>query len=384
MNSATASLDINSAVTGAYTQTLAKSGDGTLSLSGTADNGSLILDAEAGVVVLGKSGSGSVHAVAGISNIATGATVQIGGSGGDQIFNGGFQTPFGLVNMGGGTLDLNGMSEAFDRLTGTGTVKNNVASTTSTLTLGAAGGSGSFGGSLTDGAGTLALTKTGVGTATLTGSNAYSGNTTVSAGTLTLAYSADGINANPANYASTVTIAASGATLNLTYAGTNIVDKLFIGSTQMAPGVYGPGNIVIPQITGTGTLTVISGPGFSTWITGTFANGTVPAGKQGPNDDPDHDGIPNLIEYAVAGQDPTVSSTSVGTFSGNTLSFTKRAGTSGLTYAIVQSSDLGVTDPWTEVPAGPSYINNTTTISYTLTPGSPVKNFIRLQVRLTP
>ena len=74
----------------------------------------------------------------------------------------------------------------------------------------------------------------------------------------------------------------------------------------------------------------------------------------------------------------------VGTFNGTTLSFTKRADTTGLSYAIVESTDVGVTVPWTEVPAGPSYTNNATAISYTLTPGTPVKNFIRLRVIAAP
>jgi hypothetical protein len=120
--------------------------------------------------------------------------------------------------------------------------------------------------------------------------------------------------------------------------------------------------------------------GFSVWITGSFANGSVPVDKRGPNDDFDNDGISNLVEYAVAGQDPTVGNAAVGTFNGTTLSFAKRTGTNGLIYAIQESTDLGLTIPWTEVPAGPSYTNDPSTISYTLTPGSPVRNFIRLQV----
>ena len=95
---------------------------------------------------------------------------------------------------------------------------------------------------------------------------------------------------------------------------------------------------------------------------------TVPAGKQGPNDDFDNDGIRNLIEYAIAGQDPTVANPAVGTFTGSTLSFTKRQGTSGLTYAIEESTDLGVSDAWAELPPAGSYINDADTISYTLTP----------------
>jgi hypothetical protein len=121
------------------------------------------------------------------------------------------------------------------------------------------------------------------------------------------------------------------------------------------------------------------GGGFSAWITGTFANGSVPGDQQGPNDDFDNDGISNLIEYAIAGLDPTLSNASIGSFTAGTLSFTKRDATSGLTYAIQESTDLGLADDWTEVTGG-TYVNDATTISYTLTPGTPVKNFARLKV----
>ena len=240
-------------------------------------------------------------------------------------------------------------------------------------------------GTVGDGGNNYGLTMAGTGNLVISGAVTYGGDTTVTAGTLTLSNAPDPLNANTANDASTVTIAATAATLNLTYTGTDKVNKLFIGTTQMAAGVYGKTGsaspvIGISQITGDGTLTVASGPGFATWITGTFANGTVAPGKQGPNDVPMNDGVSNLLKYAIAGQDPTVANPTISTFDGTTLSFTKRAGTSGLTYAIVESTDLGVSVPWAEVPAGPSYTNNATTISYTLTPGAPVKDFVRLKV----
>jgi autotransporter-associated beta strand protein len=211
----------------------------------------------------------------------------------------------------------------------------------------------------------------------LSGANTYAGNLTVNAGVVRISN-----NSNTGNDVSTVTLAASGATLDLTYVGTDTVDELYIGSTQQANGVYGKVGSALPvigisQITGDGTLTVSSGPGgYSSWITGTFANGTVPALQQGANADPDNDGISNLLEYAIAGQDPTVPNAAVGTFAANVLSYTKRADANGLTYSIEESTDLGVADAWAAVTPT---VNNATTISYTL-PVGPAKDFLRLKV----
>ena len=98
------------------------------------------------------------------------------------------------------------------------------------------------------------LTKGDTGTLILNAIPAYVGDTTVNSGTLQLKFN------NPNNNDSTATIAASGATLNLNFTGNEIVKKLFIGTTQMADGVYGSGNIVIPQITGSGKLIVDNNP----------------------------------------------------------------------------------------------------------------------------
>jgi hypothetical protein len=147
----------------------------------------------------------------------------------------------------------------------------------------------------------------------------------------------------------------------------------------MPAGVYGTSATAIPQITGSGTLTVITGPPFAVWIAGEFANGQVAIDQRGPNHDFDNDGIRNLIEYAIASQDPTVPNPTVGSFNGVTLSFAKRQGTTGLSYAIQESTDLGVNDVWDEVE-GDDYVNDPNTISYPLTPGTPPTNFLRLKV----
>ena len=126
-----------------------------------------------------------------------------------------------------------------------------------------------------------------------------------------------------------------------------------------------------------------SGVGFTSWITQAFVNGTIPEGQRGPNQDFDNDGVSNIVEYAIAGQDPTVPNSTIGTFTAGSLSFSKRLDASGLTYAIQQSTDLGMADPWKEVTHNPpanSYVNDAGAISYTLTPGTPERKFLRLQV----
>lgn len=232
----------------------------------------------------------------------------------------------------------------------------------------------------------LSVLKSGPGTQVLSGVNSYTGDTTVEGGTLTLG------SINAGNETSTVTIAGPGALLHLAFAGTDAVDKLFIGATQQVAGTYGHGSSGADNggqgigifdayfAAGTGTLTVASSPpvDFPSWIAGTFANGSVPANQRGPEDDADHDGIPNLLEFALAGLDPTVSDTLADSLIGSTLAFNKRPGTSGLSYVIQESTDLGSIAPWAEVASYDE--NNATTISHTFTPGTPVRNFLRLQV----
>jgi fibronectin-binding autotransporter adhesin len=266
----------------------------------------------------------------------------------------------------------------------------------------------------------LGLTKSGSGTFTISGANTYTGATTITGGTLALgalntlpdaspvSIGAGTLSAVTAGTESTGTLQVTGtAVINLgtdavlaiadsstvAWTGNLNLTGTFVSGTSLRFG-DGTGTGLTPAqlasisatgytgfaLNGSGFLTATpSGGGFASWITGTFAGGTIPVDKRGPNDDFDNDGISNLVEYAVDGQDPTLPNANIGTYSANTLSFTKRAGSSGLTYAIQDSTDLGVSDPWSEVIGG-SYVNNATTISATLTPGTPAKNFLRLQV----
>jgi autotransporter-associated beta strand protein len=181
----TASGSVNGVQAGRF---LTKFGGGTLTLSGSTDNGSLRAQVSAGTMILGKTSSSGVHSVGSgggtdYALIIAGGTAQLGGSGGDQIYDN------SAVNMTAGSLNMNGLSETFDGLAGTGgRITNGVSATTATLTLGANNSSGSpaFSGVIANGSGAVALTKIGTGAQTLTGANTYSGSTFVKAGTLVI------------------------------------------------------------------------------------------------------------------------------------------------------------------------------------------------------
>ncbi|MEO6477244.1 autotransporter-associated beta strand repeat-containing protein [Luteolibacter sp.] len=99
-----------------------------------------------------------------------------------------------------GFLDVNGYDVTIDGLLGTGTLNNNGASP-STLNAGAGGASTQFDGVIADGTNTIALTKSGAGTLTLTGVNTYSGTTTIANGTVSVANPGAGGNLGTASSA---------------------------------------------------------------------------------------------------------------------------------------------------------------------------------------
>lgn len=120
---------------------------------------------------------------------------------------------------------------------------------------------------------------------------------------------------------------------------------------------------------------------YGTWAT---ANGI---GGEPATGDFDHDGIANVVEYAL-GLSPTLSSSSPGTMSneGKTITFTKGADAKvngDVIYKIETSISLGgAPTPWTESIA-PEVTETADTIAITL-PNGPAKNFARLKVVQTP
>jgi autotransporter-associated beta strand protein len=215
------------------------------------------------------------------------------------------------------------------------------------------------------------LIKDGSGTLTLTGSNTYAGDTEVISGTLVLGNGTENTSLSDTGDV----IVEEGATLNLNYSSGNVdtIRSLILNGAEMPAGTY---NSSHPSglITGSGALLVTEGPGFSSWIAGDFGGNSVPLDKRGPNDDPDSDGINNLVEYAILGGDPTRSTATPASIAGNVVSFSKNTTATGITVSLEKSANLSF---WTL--ATPT-VNDSTTISYTLAPPTPDKEFVRLKV----
>jgi len=224
------------------------------------------------------------------------------------------------------------------------------------------------------------LVKTGTGTQTLTGTNTYTGNTSVTGGILSLS-------AASLDNDSSV-ILESEAMLNLNFAGTDQINTLWVDGLQLPPGVYTSSS---GFITGSGTLTVTSGPAtanYATWSGRAIHNLTG-----GPAADDDNDSIPNILEYVLGGNPRAASSNILpnSTTTAGTLAFTFRrisSTTADTTQVFQHSTDLS---GWTDVPVvtgGMVTIQpdtpqpGTETITITLPPSTDTtpQRFARLKV----
>ncbi|MBX7210356.1 MAG: autotransporter-associated beta strand repeat-containing protein [Verrucomicrobiaceae bacterium] len=187
-------------ITAASVQTVAIGGgsnNGTVQFGGTGDNVNVAATVNTGSLLLAKTSSASVHAVGGGLTVNAGATAQLAGTGGDQIFNSSSVT----VNNGG-AFDANDRSETITNLslagtgisgggallnsgTGSATIAPSGSTTlAAATTIGVANSAASLAlsGKVTGGG---TLTKTGAGLLTLNGSTSdYSGATTLAGGIL--------------------------------------------------------------------------------------------------------------------------------------------------------------------------------------------------------
>jgi fibronectin-binding autotransporter adhesin len=197
----------------------------------------------------------------------------------------------GSLTVNGGIVDLAGNNTSVGNLTGSGgTIWNNLGpSNAVTLTIGTGNnGGGNYQGVIANNngasSGTVALTKTGNGTITLSGANTYTGATTVNGGTLlingsTAAGSAVTVN-NTGTLGGTGTVSGmvdvkSGGTLSPgTSPGTLHTGALTLenGSTFVVDLTAASGNdlVVAPSVT---LGTIVLGPSLSLNISGNLSIG---------------------------------------------------------------------------------------------------------------
>ncbi len=359
--------------TGVASGTTTLSGAGTLRISG----GALSNGTGPGLNVNMELGSGAVI------EIQSGASMQ----------NGGWQNMTWTTNKADmqvdGTFDIwDGNPVKIDALTGSGTVDKNHPNTPTSLTVGVDNGSGIFSGTIANTRSQLSLVKTGSGTQTLSNTNSYSGNTTLQAGTLRL-----GNGTSPTNLADTADVIVSpGGMLDLDYTGTDIIRALWVDGRRMPPGVY---SSTSGFITGTGTLTVTTGPASASANYATWSGRGMYDLIGGPSDDDDQDGITNHAEYAfglIPNSGASCNPISAGlNKSSGTFSYTRRKPSPGtnLAYSVWFSENLV---DWTEDTAAtegtPVLSGEIETVEVTLSdlPGSPLpdKLFIRVRANALP
>ncbi|MGC4014723.1 MAG: autotransporter-associated beta strand repeat-containing protein [Luteolibacter sp.] len=269
------------------------------------------------------------------------------------------------------------------------------------------------------------FTKAGTGTMTLAGANTYSGATTVSAGTLlvdgstgtsAIGVGASGTLGGTGTIGGAVTAAGRIApgdtgtgtltTGNATVTGTLAVqvdgaasDKLMVngnldvtGATldvSLLSGGFTAGSYVIAEYSGTLAGTFSSVPagyavaynagtsgkqiiltqttgGYGSWASSKGLDGT----NNGPNQDPDHDGISNLLEFVFGGDPLSASSTIVPSSSLDasnlTFHFTRSDASKADTTLVVEwGTDMAT---WTDIAIGEhSSVDGVVTV----TDGSP-------------
>ncbi|MCU0792392.1 MAG: autotransporter-associated beta strand repeat-containing protein [Opitutaceae bacterium] len=271
-----------------------------------------------------------------------------------------------------------------------------------TYTIGANGRDTLFAGAINNGNASTAVVKTGAGRLVLAGSNNYGGATTVSAGTLLVTGALGATNVS----------VAGGATFG---GGGTLAGNLTLASgARLALGVApdatrGPAVAGVTTLNGTITIVAESlggelAPGAYSLLNyaGTLG-GTptfvwqAPAGSPltardiaGPEADPDADGWPNLLEYALGGDPLTVGGPPGAPApevvdAGLALGF-QRIADPALIYEVEASDALGANAVWTVIwsstgaanTAGPVVVEDNSEAA------SRPTRFMRLRVRTGP
>ena len=332
---------------------------------------------------------GGTNDYAGTTYISDGnTTLRLGANNALPFGTGKGNLVFSVWGPGSSTLDLAGFNQTLNGFSDWGNgsgakiIDNGSAGGTVTLTVGAANAVGAFAGSIRNTTGTLNLGKIGTGTLTLSGSNTYTGNTTVSSGTLILADNAQ---------LKFVTGTASGVNNAISGAGTAVLNGDYVidttatdasglvsgswqienvvsctyGSTFTVVGWTDAGSNKWTKTVGTkdysfdestGVVTLSSS--FTSWIAAHGLTGATAAFDA----DPDRDGIPNGLEFALggepnpanAGANSTGLLPAASTASGNLVFSFKRKilSESTVTLTFQWSTDLTFPSPANDIPVG--------------------------------
>jgi hypothetical protein len=185
-------------------------------------------------------------------------------------------------------------------------------------------------------------------------------------------------------------IIAPGAMLDLYYTGTDQIRSLWVDGSQLPPGIYLSTSAFL---TGTGTLTVTTGPAMADYAGWSGRGGYNLSGN--PSGDDDNDSIANLLEYVLGGN-PRAASSGIlptATASSGNLVFTFRrirSTTAETTQVFQYGTDLS---GWTDVPivaGGMVAIQpdtpqvGTDTVTITVPEGTQPRIFGRLKVTGPP
>jgi len=208
--------------------------------------------------------------------------------------------------------------------------------------------------------------------------------TTINAGATTLAghYTVKVDDLGNDKLISSSTINISGAHVDVSVLGGGFTQPYYVIATGTS--ITGTAAAVTTgyALTNTGTelrLSLAPSNSFDNWMS-TY-HPTITGSDALPTANPSHDGIINLVKYALD-LNPSASSQPAGTHSGNTLTFTKGTmakADSNLTYSIQESTDLAT---WTAPTLGS--VSYGDTITYTYPTSGTTKVFARLKVVQTP